>query len=228
MTGGTLFGLLARVPCGAFAVASDRTVVFWNARATELLGYSAAAALGRSCASVSRLVDGVGLTEDCADGCAVARAARVGLMPGAGRLLMRCASGELKAMAVTPMMVDGIEWGGPLLVYLFVVENDRLEPETVGDLLLQSGSVVALADDSWEMDLDEPAAPAPVAALTPRELDVLRLVALGWENAHIGERLGISVNTVRNQVVSLRRKLGASTRMEAAVVARRLGILTDD
>ncbi|WP_328774014.1 response regulator transcription factor [Streptomyces sp. NBC_00286] len=72
-------------------------------------------------------------------------------------------------------------------------------------------------------------APAPVAAggvrLTPRELDVLVCVAGGATNAVAAERLGLRPETVKAYLRSAMRKLGAHTRLEAVVAARRAGLL---
>ncbi|WP_157540906.1 helix-turn-helix transcriptional regulator [Microbacterium sp. XT11] len=57
--------------------------------------------------------------------------------------------------------------------------------------------------------------------LTARERQVLDLIAEGLSNRQIGERLFISVKTVSVHVSAVLRKLGASTRTEAAVMARR-------
>ena len=62
--------------------------------------------------------------------------------------------------------------------------------------------------------------------LTPRELDVLRLAAEGLPNAGIGERLGLSVNTVRNHMQNAIGKLGAHSKLEAVAVAVREGIIS--
>lgn len=61
--------------------------------------------------------------------------------------------------------------------------------------------------------------------LTPREHEVLRLVALGRTNAEVGATLHISPRTVGVHVSRLLRKLGASRRTEAAELARRKGLL---
>jgi DNA-binding NarL/FixJ family response regulator len=60
----------------------------------------------------------------------------------------------------------------------------------------------------------------PVAAygLTPRESDVLRLVAQGLGNEAIATRLGVSGKTVRNQVSAVLSKLGVRNRAEAAML----------
>ena len=57
--------------------------------------------------------------------------------------------------------------------------------------------------------------------LTPRERDVLRLVATGVGNREIAEGLGISVNTVKYHVANLLRKHGARTRAELAAFSSR-------
>jgi DNA-binding CsgD family transcriptional regulator/tetratricopeptide (TPR) repeat protein len=62
------------------------------------------------------------------------------------------------------------------------------------------------------------------AGLTARELEVLRLLVDGETNPAIAGRLYLSPRTVDHHVSSLLRKLGARTRGEAAVEARRLGL----
>jgi pimeloyl-ACP methyl ester carboxylesterase/DNA-binding CsgD family transcriptional regulator len=63
----------------------------------------------------------------------------------------------------------------------------------------------------------------PFPELTDREAEVLGLVARGFANGHIAERLRISDKTVRNHVTNIFWKLGASTRAEAIVRARDAG-----
>ena len=57
--------------------------------------------------------------------------------------------------------------------------------------------------------------------LTPRERQVLRLLADGLTNTEIAERLVVSLSTVKGHVSSVMMKLGASTRTEAAIIAVR-------
>jgi DNA-binding NarL/FixJ family response regulator len=64
--------------------------------------------------------------------------------------------------------------------------------------------------------------------LTPRELEVLRLVAEGKTNAEIGQTLFVSVGTVKVHVERIIDKLGVSDRTQAAVRAVELGYLKAD
>jgi DNA-binding NarL/FixJ family response regulator len=73
-----------------------------------------------------------------------------------------------------------------------------------------------------------PAARAPTPAeqlgLTPREAEVLALVAAGHTNRQIAQELFISPKTASVHVSNLLAKLGVHTRVEAAAVAHRLGL----
>lgn len=61
--------------------------------------------------------------------------------------------------------------------------------------------------------------------LTARELDVLRLIVQGADNAAIGLELSISRHTVKQHVTNIFEKLGVRTRVEAAVYAVRSGLV---
>ena len=61
-------------------------------------------------------------------------------------------------------------------------------------------------------------------ALSPRELEVLRLVAAGESNSQIARRLGLSTHTVERHVVNLYRKIGARGRADATAYALRNGL----
>ena len=63
-----------------------------------------------------------------------------------------------------------------------------------------------------------------LAGLTPRELEVLRLLVAGKSNRQIAEALFISGKTVSVHVTNILTKLGVHSRLEAAAVARRLGL----
>jgi len=60
-----------------------------------------------------------------------------------------------------------------------------------------------------------------ISQLTEQERAVLALLALGQRNARIADELSISTRTVENHLYHIFRKLGASSRMEAALHALR-------
>ncbi|MFC1958706.1 DNA-binding response regulator [Chloroflexota bacterium] len=60
--------------------------------------------------------------------------------------------------------------------------------------------------------------------LTEREIEVLRLLAKGLNNADISDRLFLSEGTVRNHVSAILTKLGVSDRTQAAVIAIQHGL----
>lgn len=62
--------------------------------------------------------------------------------------------------------------------------------------------------------------------LSPRERDVLCLLACGHMNARIAERLGIAEPTVRKHMISAREKLGCATREQALAVAITRGLIS--
>jgi two-component system, NarL family, response regulator YdfI len=62
-------------------------------------------------------------------------------------------------------------------------------------------------------------------ALTPREIEVLRLLAEGLGNKEIASRLGISEHTAKFHVASIMGKLGAASRTEAVTLGIRQGIV---
>lgn len=66
----------------------------------------------------------------------------------------------------------------------------------------------------------------PGQKLTPRELDVLGLLAEGLQHEEIGRRLGISSETVRTHLRKASDRLGAATRTQAVATALRLGLIS--
>ncbi|MBW3662520.1 MAG: response regulator transcription factor [Actinobacteria bacterium] len=65
----------------------------------------------------------------------------------------------------------------------------------------------------------------PVGALSPRELEVLQLLAEGLSNQDIADRLVLSISTVRNHVQNVITKLGVHSKLEAVTTAMRQGII---
>lgn len=67
----------------------------------------------------------------------------------------------------------------------------------------------------------------PPGGLTPREIEVLRLVAAGHTNPEIAEKLVISIRTVETHRAAIHRKLGTASRAEVVSFAREHGLIED-
>lgn len=93
-----------------------------------------------------------------------------------------------------------------------------------GDALLSPSVAAKLLDRVRESPAPS-AAPDPTqASLTDRELEVLKLLASGMDNADIGRTLFISPSTVKNHISSILLKLQIENRIQAAVYAVRSGL----
>ena len=105
--------------------------------------------------------------------------------------------------------------------------RDRVDHRLAAAVSAAVAGLVTLDEDLAESVLRPRPAPAPALAepLTPREMEVLQLVAGGLTNRRIGERLGISEHTAKFHVNAILGKLGASSRSEAVAQATRLGLV---
>lgn len=72
---------------------------------------------------------------------------------------------------------------------------------------------------------DRKSALTPVEILTPRQLEVLALLCEGLPNKLISRRLNIASGTVKVHVVQILRALNVSSRLQAVVAARNLGLV---
>ena len=73
------------------------------------------------------------------------------------------------------------------------------------------------------MEPAAPRSPAELLGLSAREWEVLELVAAGRSNAEIGEALYITRKTASVHVTHILDKLGVNNRVEAAMIAARVG-----
>ncbi|HEU0090269.1 MAG TPA: response regulator transcription factor [Pseudonocardiaceae bacterium] len=98
---------------------------------------------------------------------------------------------------------------------------DSLRTVAAGSLVLgpRIGMAVIMAGHRQPARL-----PAPLDQLTPREYEILTLLAAGESNARIARRLGVTEKTVRNQLTNVFSKLGVADRVQAALLARKMGV----
>lgn len=70
-----------------------------------------------------------------------------------------------------------------------------------------------------------PALPTHLEPLSPRELDIMQLLAEGMDNRAIADRLFLSEKTVRNQLTRIYEKLGVTNRTQAVLACKKYGII---
>ena len=114
------------------------------------------------------------------------------------------ASGYILKRAAEAELISAIQ---------IVMRGDMyIEPSMLRDLIDDQPRPVNPTQDSLE-------------PLTPREIDVLKLIVQGYTNRQVGEKLGISVRTVEGHRANLSEKLGIRSRVELVRYAREQGFL---
>lgn len=109
----------------------------------------------------------------------------------------------------------------------YVTVDDSLERvrDAIHDLAAGGVALPRLSPDAPEAAAPErPTAPQ---RLTPREMQVLRLLVEGQTTAQIAAVSGVSLNTARTHVQNILSKLGVHSRLEAAAYAARHGLVDD-
>lgn len=95
---------------------------------------------------------------------------------------------------------------------------DAIRTVAGGGTLITPRAIAALLNKRRSMD-------AQLESLTPREKEVLRLMAEGVSSREIASKLGISYTTVRTHIRSLGAKLGVHSKLQAIVKARELALV---
>ncbi len=114
----------------------------------------------------------------------------------------------------------------------YLLKDARLEDIVAGIHAAAAGETVLtsrIAGGSIEQiragERRPQSAPAASEDLTPREREILALVAAGHDNKAIGQRLFIGQSTVKTHVSAILEKLGVDNRVQAAVYAIRHGLV---
>lgn len=101
-----------------------------------------------------------------------------------------------------------------------------LEAVAAGLAVFSPDALVALRERGARTSVPMNAArPVTYTPLSPREREILALVAEGLGNKIVAARLGISEHTVKTHVTSIFEKLGAESRAEAVAIGARTGVI---
>jgi PAS domain S-box-containing protein len=208
---------------GLLAVDRQQRIVHWNEAAEVLLGFKARETLGGRCYEV------IGGRDE--SGCLVCREACAGLAMALRRepvpnhnLLVRTKPGREVWTNVSTILMTSSRKHPFVLVHLFRDVSRQKETERIVERLL-----LAAAKFSVFPGTDSPITPRlpslSMNHLTGREREVLRLLASGVSTKAVAQKLFISRFTARNHVQKILAKLKVHSRLEAATLALRNGLL---
>lgn len=187
-------------------------VLYWDAQAEALTGFPAGDVVGRPCWETLRgECEGVGLL--CARGCPVTALARAGRPVPSYDMRVETAIGGRRWVNASVLGVDAVE--GTYLVHLL------RDAQKTHETLEMAREVARLASGGEACPPPQKDAPA----LTPRQAEVLGLLAAGKSAREIGGELYLSPATVRNHIRALLLALGAHSQLEALARAREAGLL---
>ena len=135
-----------------------------------------------------------------------------------------------EVVAFTPLKLNVLEEEAPPvkpLVVVIVIPEVGVKPFILSFNVFTVLAVAAkVVEEFARLSKLSPPRPQPLLeSLSPRELEVLRLVATGATNREIAARLYITEGTVKNHVTDILSKLNVTDRTQAALKARDLGIL---
>jgi two-component system, NarL family, nitrate/nitrite response regulator NarL len=102
---------------------------------------------------------------------------------------------------------------------------DAVRRAAEGEMLIPAAQLARLLARSHEMARDEAERRRLLGSLTPREQEVLALMAEGLDNRTIAAELAIGFTTVRGHVQNILEKLDAHSKLEALACAARYGLL---
>lgn len=213
-----------RLAEAAFSVDKHHRITAWNDAAERLFGCPSSGLIGLRC----RDVMGALHLRSCAHCAAHDTLARTAGEPGAA---VACTP---PALAVTPEkgVVVSAFAARSLSGETRIVHLIQVLPDTAQGDASRANSADSM-DDARERE-EHPSdgkalASAPVPhmpiRLTQREHEILDMLAKGRDTSEIADTLSISRVTARNHIAHVIAKLGASTRLQAVIMATRVGLL---
>ena len=207
--------LEARTTDAVFVVDPEYRIVHWDARAESLTGLLVEEMVGKPCYEALQGECEGGANPFSAHVCSVMRLAYDGQPVPGYEMRLFTRSGGRRWVSVSNLVVDTEE--GPYLVHLMRDSHKAHEVLEMAQELIWLSSCSKKSEQALER--------RDVPELTPRQMEVLELLAEGKSAKEIGQALYLSQSTVRNHVRSLLQALGAHSQLEALAKARQIGLL---
>jgi len=200
-----VLALISATSEGMFANDENGRILIWNQAAEAILGYSPAEVLGKACYDIvsGREFSGIPF---CFKGCSVLAMARAHHAPKAFTIETTTKSNEKIWIQTKIVVLSTEKWQGPVTVHLF---KKVPRPET----------------DPRKQDANT--LPFVTPELSPREKDVLALIARCMVAKEIASHLGISTETARTHIQRILRKLHTHSKLEAVIIAMQYGLLNN-
>ena len=210
-----LFQALTQTSDGAFVIDRRQRIIFWNRAARRILGYPGAEALGQRCYQILGGRDAQGRTL-CQRYCRFAVQAEGDVALPTMDVFARHRDGHGCWLNVTTLVQrpEGSA-SGQVIIHLFRDVSRHKQQQQFVEQVLSASQQMQRGDAP-------PRAPTPsappasrLARLTPRQQEVLDLLANGAGTAEIAAMLTLSPATVRNHIQNILSRLGVHSRLEA-------------
>ena len=212
----TLEDILYHTVDGVFAVDATQRIIFWDPGCEELFDRSSQWVLGRPCYDVICGKNRVTDAQFCTPDCPVAALASGGKAPNHFSIKTTDGSGMPINLSVNIILVPSLckkRWIVTHLLHRFA-NQDVL---TAMDSVLSTKKLNKTASLAANMGQCQHSADR----LSPRETEVLQLLAEGLNSVLISKRLAVSNVTIRNHIQHIQNKLGVHSQAEAVSYAYR-------
>lgn len=205
---------LMRAGDGVCAVGPDGRITLWNRAAEKILGYTGRDVMGHPCCDVFAGHDDDG-NRLCYRGCHVATLVTMGEAVQSFDMRTRTKAGRPVWLNISILTVSTDDGGSA----------DRITTVHLFRDVTATKEMLTLIQERLAAKSEREAGVDPAAVLSRRELEVLRLLAVGLNTRAAADRLHVSPATVRNHVQNLFAKLGVHSRLEAVAYASRHRLL---
>ena len=135
---------------------------------------------------------------------------------------------DVEVIALTSVLEDASVVGAVRAGAIGYLLKDTQSEELRRAIKAAASGQVQLAPQAAARLMREVRAPESPEALTERETEVLRLLAVGKANKEIARELGVGEQTVKSHVSNILAKLGVQSRTQAALHAARIGLVPAD
>jgi len=205
-----LAAALARSPDPVFITDRHNRIVFWNESAERILGYTAEEVVGFPCAGALAGEDVYG-NRYCSETCPVTQMAVRGESIRHFDLKLRTRDRRTLTVDVNILHLAVRAPDHFLLIHILhpVDRSERAEKPTAEPAPPPAPALVAIRESP----------DARARKLTPREVEVLGMLAAGYATPEIGSRLHISTLTARNHIQNILEKIEVHSKAEAVAFA---------